>query len=387
MNGSALNITMGVRYFEPRGGAEKFSLRLARHLADRGHSVRVVCFSGQPMAGVRLDLLPWPRACGRARRDWATGEAIAAALVADHAADVRWGEQKTWHADVIRPGGGSEAEFWRLRAAERPWGPLAALCSRKRRYDLDAERRGYTDAALRAVVVNSAMVRGHLLRDHPGLAGRIHVVHNGNDLRPPDPGARAQWRREVRAEHGIPEQATLALLLGNGFPRKGLGEAIAAVARARGRTAPTDLWLLAVGRGRAPAFAAQARRAGVGDRVVIRDATRDVARLYAAADVFILPSHFDPFANVTIEALGMGLPVITTRTNGGSEVVTPDGDGWVVDTPADIAGLADALRAACDPETLRRMSAAALAAAARHRLDGKLEAVEAVLAGVARRRG
>ena len=48
---------------------------------------------------------------------------------------------------------------------------------------------------------------------------------------------------------------------------------------------------------------------------------RDLALLYAAADIFILPTLYDPFSNASLEALAAGLPVITTRGNGFSEVI------------------------------------------------------------------
>jgi UDP-glucose:(heptosyl)LPS alpha-1,3-glucosyltransferase len=69
---------------------------------------------------------------------------------------------------------------------------------------------------------------------------------------------------------------------------------------------------------------------------------QDLPALYTAADVFTLPTIYDPFSNACLEALAAGLPVVTTSANGFSEILTPGVHGHVVD-PGDVQGLADAL--------------------------------------------
>ena len=66
------------------------------------------------------------------------------------------------------------------------------------------------------------------------------------------------------------------------------------------------------------------------------------AGYYAAADIFALPTRYDPFANSTMEALASGVPVITTRSNGVSEIVEDGRDAFVVDAN-DHEALADRL--------------------------------------------
>src|SRR5947208_16360790 len=66
--------------------------------------------------------------------------------------------------------------------------------------------------------------------------------------------------------------------------------------------------------------------------------------LFAAADLFLLPTIYDPFSNACLEALAAGLPVITTRANGFSEIIENGVHGSVVDDPADVAAFAAALR-------------------------------------------
>jgi UDP-glucose:(heptosyl)LPS alpha-1,3-glucosyltransferase len=69
----------------------------------------------------------------------------------------------------------------------------------------------------------------------------------------------------------------------------------------------------------------------------------DLRPIYAAADIFILPTIYDPFSNACLEALACGLPVITTRTNGFSEIMEDRIHGSIVDTASDIADLQKAV--------------------------------------------
>lgn len=69
-----------------------------------------------------------------------------------------------------------------------------------------------------------------------------------------------------------------------------------------------------------------------------------MSMVYDAADLFLLPTIFDPFPLAGLEALSAGLPIITTAANGVSEVIMPGVHGEVISEPSDIAALATALR-------------------------------------------
>ncbi|MFT5493846.1 MAG: glycosyltransferase involved in cell wall biosynthesis, partial [Limisphaerales bacterium] len=89
--------------------------------------------------------------------------------------------------------------------------------------------------------------------------------------------------------------------------------------------------LLVVGKGRKPA--------GAPENVIFAGPMNDVEDAYAAADLFVFPPIYEPCSNVVFEALAAGLPVITTRQNGASELIQEDVNGSVLDDPADIGGL------------------------------------------------
>jgi len=184
----------------------------------------------------------------------------------------------------------------------------------------------------------------------------LTVIYNGVDLQRYHPDNRARFRAAARGEARLASDRWLVLFAGSGFERKGLATTIEALARLDDRGAH----LVVVGKGDTRPYADLASRLGVAERIGWLGARPDIERWYAAADTLALPTRYEPFGNVHLEALASGLPVVTTTAAGGAEVVTP-ACGAVVE-PGDPIALAAALTRvrALDPG---RLAVAARAAA------------------------
>jgi UDP-glucose:(heptosyl)LPS alpha-1,3-glucosyltransferase len=91
----------------------------------------------------------------------------------------------------------------------------------------------------------------------------------------------------------------------------------------------------------------------------------DTRDCYFAADFLVHPTFYDPCSLVVLEALACGLPVVTSRFNGASELLSPPREGYVIDDPHDHGRLAWCLSQLLDP--VRR---AACAQAARQAAQG-----------------
>jgi len=113
--------------------------------------------------------------------------------------------------------------------------------------------------------------------------------------------------------------------------------AIAAMALCHNR----QMRLLVAGRG--------SERSYKSKRVQFLGELADIVRIYSTADIFILPTIYDPFSNACLEALACGLPVITTCDNGFSEIIEDGVHGSIVDHAGDLVGLRDAIRFWSDP--------------------------------------
>jgi UDP-glucose:(heptosyl)LPS alpha-1,3-glucosyltransferase len=172
---------------------------------------------------------------------------------------------------------------------------------------------------------NSRKVREEIVAGYGVPPERIDVLHNPVDPLRFDRSSALLAREETRRGLGIPGDATVALFSGSGWHRKGLDSAIRAVASSRSRP-----WLVVAGSDDPGAYARLARSLGIADRVVFAGLRGDIERVYAAADLLLAPTRYDAFSNATAEALAMGLPVITTETNGAAELIAQGREGFVV---------------------------------------------------------
>jgi UDP-glucose:(heptosyl)LPS alpha-1,3-glucosyltransferase len=277
------------RRFTTNGGTERYVVGLARFLAARGHEVDVLCnevrddLRNEP--GVRFVHLPMWRPAKALSLLWSVRRALAGARY-----DAVLGLGRHLGHTVYRAGGGSHVDY--LRRAH----PLRRWFSPGDWWESLLDRAAVRSA--RACIANSELGAAGLRHDYG--ARRVEVIYNGVDLGRfrPDPAVRAA----VRAELG--DDGPIAVFVGNGFRRKGLDVAIAAL--------PPG-WTLWVVGGDPPVPAPPTVRF-LGGR-------RDPERFLQAADVMILPTRYDPFANVCLEALACGIPALTTPANGASEVL------------------------------------------------------------------
>ena len=205
----------------------------------------------------------------------------------------------------------------RWRVAMSPW----------HRYTLAMERKLFASPWLRAVLCNSKMVRDDIKARFGLPDERLPVLYNAVDSSVFSPALRAHRERDPRASTGSPDDATLFLLVGSGFRRKGVPAAIAALARL-----PAPAHLIVVGDDRKlDAYKRLAHEHGVRERVTFAGYQNDVAPFYGAADAFVLPAIYDSFPDAAMEALASGLPVVTSTKSGAAELVAENDAGFVCD--------------------------------------------------------
>jgi UDP-glucose:(heptosyl)LPS alpha-1,3-glucosyltransferase len=149
--------------------------------------------------------------------------------------------------------------------------------------------------------------------------------------------------------------ATQALMIAQDFERKGLAEAIEAVARV------PSVHLTVVGREKTTSWESLAKQKNLADRVQFAGPSSDVRSFYANADFFVLPTRHDPCSLVVLEALACGLPVISTRFNGACEIMHSGVHGYVLEDPKDVSALADAMQRLSDHKVRADMREACIA--------------------------
>jgi UDP-glucose:(heptosyl)LPS alpha-1,3-glucosyltransferase len=119
----------------------------------------------------------------------------------------------------------------------------------------------------------------------------------------------------------------------------------------------------------ADSYRALARALGVESRVRFLGPAAHPEVAYAAADVLVLPTIYEPFSNACLEALASGLPVITTRAAGASELLRDSLDSLTLPSGRDHAALSERLRRLQDPHERRVLAAEARAVAETRSLE------------------
>jgi UDP-glucose:(heptosyl)LPS alpha-1,3-glucosyltransferase len=225
---------------------------------------------------------------------------------------------------------------------------------------IPAERHVLRDPNATVIAISKAL-RADLARQY-GRTGDTAVIPHGVDRRQFNPDVRARFREQVRAELGLGAEDVLFLYVGD--LRKGFVPAMQALAHVPGAR------MVGVSRTGAAPFIATAGQLGIASRVDVRPATSQIERYYASADALVLPTPYDAFGMVITEAMACGLPVVTTKLAGASELVVPGVHGLVVESPADIVALSNAMRMlAVDRPGRERMGAAAAALMSEHTWD------------------
>lgn len=215
-----------------------------------------------------------------------------------------------------------------------------------------------------ATIVCSTVMRSELVERLGADDDRLTVVGNGVHAQ--------RWitaprqRAAARQSLGI-SSAPVLVLVGRLEHEKGAQDAIEAVARLSDRRPPPHLLLVGDG-SRADDLQRQAADRGLGTQVHLlgRRGDADVAAVLGAADVALVPSRYEPFGLVALEAMAAGTPLVVSATGGLLDVVEDDVSGLVV-PPADPVALARAVARLLDDGDLRqRLSKTASARVSAH---------------------
>jgi D-inositol-3-phosphate glycosyltransferase len=241
------------------------------------------------------------------------------------------------------------------------------------RIDEEARIVGAVDRIVAATTVE----RTHLVQHYGADPSRIAVIPCGVDTNLFLPGDQAA----ARAALGLDDQPRL-LYVGRLAPIKGLETLLDAMARLR--AAGTRVHLSIVGgdadeplNGHEGALRARLARLDLGGTVTFVGAQPQerLRTWYVAADATVLPSHYESFGMVALEAMACGIPVVASRV-GGLQTTVRDGVTGLLVRESDPAALAGALdRLLGDPDLRFRLGREGVQWAARHRWPCIAEAV------------
>ena len=329
-------------------GGEQQALNLAAGLRDRGHGVVVACQPGSPMA-------ERSRAAGLRCAEIRMRSEVDPVAVARLARLMRRESFDIIHMHT------SHAHTLGCLAARLAGGPL---CVVSRRVDFDI-RRGmlsgwkYRHGVDRYIAISAAVRQ--VMIDGGVDAGRISVVHSGIDLARFD-GVDAAGLAE---EFGLPASTVKIGNVAAMADHKGQRYLIEAVPLVAAEEPDTKFFIVGDGELKDD-LRERAERLGVTDRIIFTGFRRDVPRLLAYFDVFVMSSHMEGLCTSVMDALAMSKPVVASRAGGIPEIVEHERNGLLV-PPKDPPALAAAIvRMIRDTELRHRLSGAARGRIERH---------------------
>ncbi len=348
-----MKIAIVRKRYNPFGGAERYLHLLSTHLMQQGHEVHVIAnqwpgdknatsaiFHEVPMIGGLSLLKIWSFAAA----SWI--------ILRRFQRDVIFSNERIFSQDIFRASDGVHRTWLHIRMRQAsPIKKLSLIINPLHWSVRFFDWYIFNKRAFRKIITPSEFIKRDILQTYSRVKeDDIRVIYNGVDLERFRPENKKRYRDAVRLELGLTPTTWLLLFVGTGFERKGLRYAIEAL-----RYLPADATLMVIGKGRTRNYISLARQWGLLERVRFLGPIDGVDRYYAASDLLLLPTLYEPMANVILEALATGIPVVTSRDCGNSEVITDGEDGWIINEPTDAQEIARKVKAAIekagDPET------------------------------------
>lgn len=234
-------------------------------------------------------------------------------------------------SDLFRVSGGVLKTWMKVQTSCPFTRKMKYLLSLSRLADYMVEKKCFKEKNTGHIITNSNLVKNQIVKEFSYDADKISVVYNGVDFNIYNDQAKEKGRK-LKEELGIDKDEMVFLYASNNWKRKGLITTIKSIEKVAGT-------LLIAGRGNKEKYMPLVNKLGLSDRVKFLGVREDMASFYGAGDVFILPTMYDPSANVCFEAMACSVPVITTKMNGAGEIIEEDVDGHLLENSEEVFAL------------------------------------------------
>ena len=381
-----MRIGLVLEQFDPaRGGREQWTWAFTQRLLELGHEVHVVARSCSAKAR-QLPIAYHPVQCDPSPVVFAGAvRSVLEPLALDIVHDMGMG----WYCDVFHPHGGSmaasaERKLLFLPRWQRALKRMANRMLPRHRTFRDLMANQYADHG-QIVLALSRASAADFQRFHNVDPRRIRIVYNGVDGRRFSPEACAPHRAAARRQLGLRQDTVVALIVAHNFRLKGVATLLNAMRRLG--SASSNLRLVIVGGKHIDSWQRHVARIGLSEQVHFAGRVDDPLPYYAAADFYVHPTYYDPCSLVVLEAAACGLPLITSRYNGASEMFTADKDLLLIDDPADDTQLAAAMQVLLDDGARQRLGTAARRTVLQHSFHRNVDQILEIYREILARRG
>jgi len=188
------------------------------------------------------------------------------------------------------------------------------------------EQRCFANA--KKIIAISNMVKKDIVDSYKVDKNKINVVYNGIDLK--DYNYSSSFDA-LSKEFCIKYNQKILLYVGSGFKRKGVEEFLQIISRLES----DNIQAFVIGKDKNIDYYQQlAIKLNINNKVVFTGPRDDVDDFYTISDVFLFPTHYEPFGNVILEAMNLKNAVFTTKQCGGGEILNGE---FIMSNPTDLS--------------------------------------------------
>ncbi len=335
------------------GGLEKYSYRIFNEFIKLGYDVSVLTTSTIQTINPKINIIPLKASSPVNFIKLKHFDLLCKDWLKRNFPPIIFGLDRTTFQTHLRLGNGVHKAFLERRSLiDSPFKHFTHRFNPLHKTLLEIENRAFHSPILQVLFTNSNMVKEEVIKYYDIDPKKICVLYNGVEWREMEEPFSNWTERKNRIAQKLNLDPSLFhfLFIGNGFKRKGLNLLLKSLANID----RDDFHLSIVGNDRdINSYKKLATKLKLNNKVSFYGPRNDILDFYCLADTLVIPSFYDPFANVTIEALAMGVKVITSKFNGAYEILTSE-NGLIIDKIIDIDNFTNCLKEALDyPKTTK----------------------------------
>ena len=313
------------KYSLQEGGLERYTYFLSRELIRAGHEVHVFANTWQEEPGIIIHRVPMVRLSSPAKNlsfAFFTNRALSEIKF-----DIIHSMERIFYQDIFRVSDGINP----VQMQQKYPHPVVRFIKKigPRRLALSyLEHRIFVDKGCKVVMTNSELVKRNIIEHYMMDPEKIVVIYNGVDTSRFNPKVKEKYRKSLRNKYSIKKDEIVLVFVSNNFKLKRLDLVLEAMALLKNNR----IRLFVIGADNHRTYQRWVVNNGLTDQVLFLGPKRNIEKYYAASDIFVLPTLYDAFANVCLEAMACGLPVITTDSNGAADLILDRENGYILKT-------------------------------------------------------
>lgn len=313
------------KYSLKEGGLERYTFFLSRELIRAGHEVHIFANTWQEEPGAIIHRVPVVSLSSPAKNlsfAFFTNRALSKMKF-----DIIHSMERIFYQDIFRVSDGINP----VQMQQKYPHPVVRFIKKigPRRLALSyLEHRIFVDKGCKVVMTNSELVKRNIIEHYMMDPEKIVVIYNGVDTSRFNPKVKEKYRKSLRDKYSIRKDEIVLVFVSNNFKLKRLDLVLEAMVLLKNN----KIRLFVIGADNHRTYLRWAINNSLADQVLFLGPKRNIEKYYAASDIFVLPTLYDAFANVCLEAMACGLPVITSDSNGAADLIRDNENGFILKT-------------------------------------------------------